>query len=157
MSNHRFDHNVDRKVDPKPVQRIEVITGVERRRDWTPEKKRAIIAESFEDGVVISEVARRHGLRPQQLFTWRNQFRKCKQVRLQHAHTTSGELPAFAPVIVAHASPEVNAPIDAPTAAVSEQAPAPIEIVLGAACIRLHSNVDGDMLAAVLRAVRAVI
>lgn len=30
-----------------PVWRIEVITGVERRRDWTLEKKRAILAESF--------------------------------------------------------------------------------------------------------------
>ena len=106
MSNHRFDHNVDRKVDPKPVQRIEVITGVERRRDWTPEKKRAIIAESFEDGVVISEVARRHGLRPQQLFTWRNQFRKCKQLGSGGTpDATSSDLPTFAPVVIAHTLP----------------------------------------------------
>jgi transposase len=155
MSNHRFDHNVDRKVDPKPVQRIEVITGVERRRSWSPKEKRAILAESFEDGVVISEVARRHGLRPQQLFTWRNQFRNCKQARLRNADATSAEPPAFAPVMIAHASPEMETPAGAPTTA-AEQAPAAIEIVVGAASIRLHGNVDGKALATVLRAVRAV-
>ena len=52
MSNDRFNHNVDRKVKRKaaPLQRVEVITGVERRRDWTDEEKLAIIAESCQDG-----------------------------------------------------------------------------------------------------------
>ena len=59
MSMDRFNHNVDRKVKTKaaPVQRVEVITGVERRRDWPDEKKLAIVAESCQDGVVISDVA----------------------------------------------------------------------------------------------------
>ena len=66
MSIDRFNHKVDRKVEtkPAPLRRIEVITGVERRRTWSLEEKRAILTESFADGVVISEVARRHGLRP---------------------------------------------------------------------------------------------
>ena len=66
----RFNSNVDRKVKTEaiPIRRVEVITGVERRRDWTDEQKLSIIAESSRDGVVISDVARRHGLRPQQLF-----------------------------------------------------------------------------------------
>ena len=76
MSIHRFDHKVDRrfKTEASRGARVEVITGVERRRDWTDEEKLAIVAESCQDGVVISAVARRHGLRPQQLFTWRNGF-----------------------------------------------------------------------------------
>jgi transposase-like protein len=83
MNSDRFNHNVDRKVKTKaaPIQRVEVITGVERRRDWTDEEKLAIIAESCQAGAVISEVARRHGLRPQQLFTWRNGFRKREAAR----------------------------------------------------------------------------
>jgi transposase len=39
-------------------RRIEVITG-ERRRRWTAEEKARIVAESFEEGANISEVARR--------------------------------------------------------------------------------------------------
>ena len=84
MSSDRFNSNVDLKVKSAatPIRRIEVITGVERRRQWSSEEKRAIIAESSQDGVVISDVARRHGLRPQQLFNWRNEFRKREAARL---------------------------------------------------------------------------
>lgn len=152
MSTDRFDHNFDRKVDPKPVRRVEVITGAERRRDWTPEKKRAILAESFEDGVVISDVARRHGLRPQQLFTWRNQFLKSKR-----AQNADG-LPVFAPVMVAQPMADaalVAADNDAACFPRCEGAPALIEIVLGGVSIRLHGGVDGKALTTVLKAVRS--
>lgn len=51
--------------------RIEVITGVQRRRRWSPEQKAAIVAETYEPGISVSEVARRRGIAPNQLFTWR--------------------------------------------------------------------------------------
>ena len=169
MSIDRFNHKVDRKVETKPArfQRIEVITGVERRRAWSREEKRAILTESFEDGVVISEVARRYGLRPQQLFTWRNEFRKRGLARFQ-SNCPTIEPPAFAPVMIARSGQKAEARIE-PAAPVGtttaspvvrpEQAPsgaAPIEIVLDAATIRLHGAVDGKALAVVLRAVKAV-
>jgi transposase len=47
-----------------------------RRRQWTEEDKGRIVAESFERGVKASDVARRHGLSPQQLFQWRRQARR---------------------------------------------------------------------------------
>jgi transposase-like protein len=64
MNTRRFDHKVDRrfKTGASRGARVEVITGVERRRDWTDEEKLAIVAESCEDGGVISKVGRRHGL-----------------------------------------------------------------------------------------------
>ena len=67
MARDRFDHRVDHNDDTKParLQRVEVITGVERRRDWSTEKKLEIVAESLVDGVVVSDVARRHGISPQ--------------------------------------------------------------------------------------------
>jgi transposase len=45
-----------------------------RRRSWTLEEKRRIVHESQEDGSSIAEVARRHDLNANQLFTWRRQF-----------------------------------------------------------------------------------
>jgi transposase len=81
MSRHRFDHSVDRSDDTKEVsasarpRRIELITGVERRRKWSVQEKVEIIAESLVEGAVVSEVARRHGLSPQQLFGWRARLR----------------------------------------------------------------------------------
>jgi hypothetical protein len=57
MSSDRFNPNVDLRVktEATPIRRIEVITGVERRRKWTDEEKRAIIAESSEDGMIAAE------------------------------------------------------------------------------------------------------
>jgi transposase-like protein len=45
-----------------------------RRRSWSLEEKRRIVDESVEDGASIAEVARRHDLNTNQLFTWRRQF-----------------------------------------------------------------------------------
>ena len=153
MSYDRFNHNVDRRVKTKaaPLQRVEVITGVERRREWTDEEKLAIIAESCQDGAVISEVARRHGLRPQQLFTWRNGFRKREAAR-RLCGGASGGTPAFAPVMIADERPAV-APVETPAVIAGA---APIEIVLGGATIRLHGGVDAKALTVVLHAVRAI-
>lgn len=41
--------------------KIEVISGVARRRRFTTEQKMAIIAETMQPGVTMSSVARRHG------------------------------------------------------------------------------------------------
>jgi transposase len=45
-----------------------------KRRSWTMEEKRRIVDESLADGASIAEVARRHDLNTNQLFTWRRQF-----------------------------------------------------------------------------------
>ena len=68
----------DRRVDPeiREVRRLEVITGALGRRRWSAEAKARVVAESLAPGVVVSEVARRHDLRPQQLFAWRHQARQ---------------------------------------------------------------------------------
>jgi transposase len=55
-------------------QRIEVITGGERRRRWTPEQKREIAAESLEPDASAVMVARKHGISRGQLYTWRQQL-----------------------------------------------------------------------------------
>lgn len=57
-------------------RRIELITGEARRRRWTAEEKAEILAESFQPGARVSEVARRHGVNRGLLWSWRHQARK---------------------------------------------------------------------------------
>jgi len=45
-----------------------------KRRSWVMDAKRRIVDESLEEGASIAEVARRHDLNTNQLFTWRRQF-----------------------------------------------------------------------------------
>jgi transposase len=132
---------VDHKVPD--LQRVEVITGVGRRRSWPSEFKARVVAESLEPDAVISEVARRHGLKPQQLFSWRNQFRT-------HAPVAR----AFAPVVVeaARRVPDKAAPLPISDSAAAHDL---IEIVVKGTVVRIHVAVDADTLAAVLRAVKA--
>jgi transposase len=60
----------------KGYRRIELITGEARRRRWTAEEKAQILAESFEPGARVADVARRHGVNRGLLWTWRHQARK---------------------------------------------------------------------------------
>ena len=48
-------------IKDEPFRRIEVITGVERRRRWSEQDKARIVAESLKPGVIVAEVARRYG------------------------------------------------------------------------------------------------
>lgn len=49
----------------------EVLSGVQRRRRWTPEEKVRIFEKTYLPGMSVSLVARRHGIGAGQLFTWR--------------------------------------------------------------------------------------
>jgi transposase len=45
-----------------------------KRRSWTPAEKRRIVEESLLEGASLAEVARRHGLNANLLFTWRRKM-----------------------------------------------------------------------------------
>lgn len=49
---------------------VEVL-GAERRRRWTAAEKLAMVHETYEPGMTVSLVARRHGVNPNQVFHWR--------------------------------------------------------------------------------------
>src|SRR5438874_7629995 len=51
--------------------KVEVITGIARRRRFPTELKLALVAETMQAGMSVSYVARRHGLSPSLLFRWR--------------------------------------------------------------------------------------
>jgi len=48
--------------------------GERRRRSWTRDEKRRIVEESLQEGASIAEVARRHELNANLLFTWRRKL-----------------------------------------------------------------------------------
>ena len=132
-----FDHRVDPEV--REVRRLEVINGALGRRRWDGEAKARIVAESLAPGVVVSAVARRHDLRPQQLFAWRRQAR---QGRL----ALPAEELAFVPVVAA-----------AEALSASARPVGLIEIACGTMSVRVPPEVDGRLLAKVLRAVKAAV
>jgi transposase len=147
---------LDARQEGDSYRRIEVITGKRRRRRWTAEEKARIVAESFEPGVNISEVARRHGVVRGLLTVWRHKFGAAAGAR------ASG----FVPVRIggekhlpgvgerAHfAAAERLSPEGASSAVGSRGV---IEIELSGARIRVEPGVDATTLAAVLSALRGV-
>ncbi len=117
-------------------RRVEVLTGPGRRRVWDAATKARVVAESDAPGAVVSAVARRWQIAPQQLFTWR------REARAASLEARRGEA-AFVPVMAEPPGAEVAA---------SE---AGIEVVLAGAVVRVSPGVDPALLSAVLRAVRA--
>ena len=53
------------------MSRMEIFSGVERRRRWSVEDKRRLVEAAFSPGAVVSEVARRADIHPNQLYRWR--------------------------------------------------------------------------------------
>jgi transposase len=96
---------LDHMVEPEAIEtlrRLEVITGTGRRRRFSDEFKGRVIEETLTPGVVVSEIARRHGLTPQQLFTRRRQARP--PVPPAPSGADQGT-PSFVPAIVDSAVP----------------------------------------------------
>ena len=60
------------------VERLEVLEGPTGRRNWPDHEKARIILESLRAGVKVGDVARRNGIPPQQLSTWRGLARDGK-------------------------------------------------------------------------------
>lgn len=54
--------------------RMEILTGVERRREWSDDEKLSILQEAADPDARIADVARRHDIKPQQIYTWRRKF-----------------------------------------------------------------------------------
>jgi transposase len=56
---------------PNESPRIEIITGHERRRRYSAEHKLQLVEETMQPGMIVSAVARLHGVSPSLLFKWR--------------------------------------------------------------------------------------
>ncbi|KZM38544.1 transposase, partial [Labrenzia sp. OB1] len=52
------------------------ILGVERRRRWRDEDKLGIVMSVGVDGATVTQVAQRHDVSRQQIYTWRRELKK---------------------------------------------------------------------------------
>lgn len=138
---------LDPKLEPEVVEvrRLEVITGTGRRRQFSEEAKARIIGETLVPGVVVSEIARRHGLTPQQLFTWRRQARQ--------ATTTAADkekrLPQFVPAVI-----EATSPTRSVRRGGRHLGSGLIEVAIEGVTVRVARGADAKTIAAVLRALK---
>ena len=141
---------LDHTLKSEAVRRVEVITGTGRRRRFSEDYKAQIVVETLAPGAVVSEVARRHGLSPQQLFGWRRQAR-------QPLEATAGkDASLFVPVVIDSALPAQAVccrgrgrmrQVDR-TAGV-------IEVEIDGVTVRVGRGVEAKTVAAVLRALKA--
>jgi transposase len=151
MVTSMLDARNDARNEGGTYQRVEVITGRQRRRRWTAEEKARIVAESLEADANISDVARRHGVARGLLTIWRRQLSGRSQEPVQ----------SFAAVKI---DPLAAVSNDAPRHSVEPDAMATtlpavrsrarIEIDIAGARIRVENGVDHATLATVLAAVR---
>jgi transposase len=148
------DVMLDARQDGGSYRRIEVITGQRRRRRWPAQEKARIVAESFEEGANISEVARRHGVARGLLTVWRHKL----------AAAAGVDAPGFVPVLIASERTPATAGEAgrvAPAQTRLRQMASPpgqlggvIEIEVSGARIRVEPGVDLTTLSTVLSALR---
>ena len=142
------------RQDGGSYRRIEVITGQRQRRRWTAQEKARIVAESFEEGANISEVARRNGVVRGLLTVWRHKVAAAAGVNATGfvpVRIASEGSPAMAcePGRVAAANTRLQE-----MASPSGQHRGMIEIEVSGARIRVEPGVDPTTLSTVLSALR---
>jgi transposase len=148
------DAMLDARQEGDSYRRIEVITGQRRRRRWTALEKARIVAESFEEGANISEVARRNGVVRGLLTVWRHKL----------AAAAGVNAPGFVPVLIASEGSPATAcepgRVAPPQTRLREMASPPgqfhgvIEIEVSGARVRVEPGVDSTTLSTVLSALR---
>lgn len=149
---------LDPTLEPKAttVRRLEVITGAGGRRRWSDDDKGRILEETLIPGVIISDVARRHGLRPQQLFTWRREA----QHRLMASVSAGMTPPLFVPAIIEAPTASTNnekAVRRSPSVRRRERSAssvAAIEFEIGGVTVRVGRDADAETIATVIRALK---
>jgi len=124
-----------------------VFTGAGRRRNWPADEKAAIVAESYAPGRTVCGVARRHGLTPAQLFTWR---RLARRVRLPVQ-----EPPVrFVPAVVEALPGLPPRPASQPRRARRHGPVMGIEVEMDGIVVRIGSGASPQAIAAVIRALK---
>lgn len=107
---------------------VHVLTGPERRRRWSVEQKRAIVAAAFAPGAIVADVARRADVCAGQIYRWRQDLR--------------GHAQEFAEVMML---PVADQP------AVRSDALIEVRLASGA-CVRIPATATPDLASAIIKA-----
>ncbi|WP_316979221.1 IS66-like element accessory protein TnpA [Shumkonia mesophila] len=111
------------------MAQVHILTGPERRRTWSEEQKRTIVAATFAPGALVSHVARQADVHPSLVYRWR------RDLRLGPT--------GFSEVVVA------------PASAPSVEKTSAIEVGLADGTrVHIPTNTPPELAAAVLRALR---
>jgi transposase len=129
---------------------MEVLAGGSGRRRWPDEVKGRIVVESFRPEALVSEVARRHGIAPQQLTGWRRAAREGRLVLPWDDHG-----PGFVPIVVDEADRGVGDGKAAGEARPKASMSGAIEIEVGGIVLRLPLDTSPERIAAVVAALKA--
>jgi len=139
---------LDHRLEPEgEIRRFEVINGAMGRRRWSADDRARILEETLAPGAVVSAVARRHDLTPQQLFTWRREARK-------RAEADAKAL-AFMPALVAP-EPATQKELKPPRAKrrTPRRRTASIEVEASGITVRIGDGTSSATIAAVIRALK---
>ena len=134
------------KPEATTLRRLEVITGTGRRRQFSEDFKAGIVEETLVPGAIVSEVARRNGLTPQQVFTWRRQSR--------HPMASEAEAPKFVPALVESSVP-ARPRRGRPRPRQVERSTGSIEVEIEGVTVRIGRDAEAKTVAAVLHALKA--
>lgn len=140
-------------VSTSGVHRFEVFTGAGKRRDWPPEVKISIVAESYSGLETVCAVARRHGLAPSQLFGWRRELRKQMEARGLMLPAAPASL--FVPAVI-EPSPSNDAAPPAKRSHRRRRSPASaVELEIDGVAVKIARGADKRVIAAVIAALKA--
>jgi transposase len=129
---------------------VEIITGVERRRNWRPEDKLRILAELNEPGAKFVDVARRNEVSRGLLWQWRDAQRRGTLVAEEATFMAVRVVPEL-PVAASPAEPTASSSAADPVVARDDR----IEIVLpDGTAVRVSETVGSAALRRVLSALR---
>ena len=110
------------------MAQVEVITGLSRRRSYTEEQKRAVLAEASSPGVCVRDVIRRHDIPASSLYSWRKRLNGSKVPFVKPAG-------AFVPVLAVRSIDD-----------------SVIELEVGSSRIRIPGSITPALAAAVVSA-----
>lgn len=139
---HQNEHRMEVRMS-KGVSRIEVLDGPTGRRIWPDDVKARIVAESFEPGARVCDVAGKYGLLPRHLSGWRGLARKGELA------ASTNVARAFVPLVIEPLSdtPSVAAP----------SVPGAIKVEICGAILHVTPDCAPERVAALAAALRKVL
>ena len=135
---HQNEHRMEVRGS-KGVSRIEVLDGPTGRRRWPDDLKARIVAESFQPGARVCDVAAKYGLIARHLSEWHGPARKGELAVLDAA-------PAFVPLVIE--------PLADPAAAAASADTGVISVEICGAVLHVSPECSPERAAALVAALR---